>query len=93
MPERKSSTTEAMVQSPYSSGETAKGALPVASATARSSAPRKSPYWKRPEPKPMPPKAHGPITMPAASSPRTLGSFSRAATSPPSFAAKRISPI
>ena len=92
MPDRNRSTTDAMVHSPYSSGVTAKGELPVAAATARSSAPRNSPFWKSPDPNPMPPNAHGPITMPAASSPRTLGSFTRTASIPPSFAAKRMSP-
>ena len=58
-----------------------------------SAAPWKSPYWNTPVPNPMPPKAHGPITMPAASSPRIDGSFIQAATIPPSFAAKMMMPI
>ena len=93
MPERNSSTTEATVQMPYSSGETANGAVPVAFAISIRYAPRKRPYWKRPEPKPMPPSAHGPIKMPTPSSPNTLGNLRSEANIPPSFAAKRISPI
>ena len=62
-----------------------------------SAAPWKRPYLKRPPNASgrigMPPSAHGPMTMPAASSPRIDGSFRSDASAPPTFAAKMMTPI
>ena len=74
-------------------GAAAPSARNAAPLIARSAPPLKRPYWKIPWPKPMPPSAHGPITMPAANSPRMEGSLSSEATMPPSFAAKMMMPI
>ena len=87
---------EASVAMPYSAGEVASKVCPCA-AISRSAAPWKSPSLNRPlnisGQKPMPPNAHGPITMPAASSPRIDGSFIIEASAPPTFAAKMMMPI
>ena len=92
-PDRNRSMTEAKVAIPYKAGDVASNMCPVSANMRLSSAPWKSPDANSPSPKPIPPSAHGPITMPAASSPRMDGSLSIDARAPPSLAANMIIPI
>ena len=92
-PERKRRMMEASVAKPYSSGVVAAYMTPSFAESARREAPWKRPPENIPSPKPIPPSAQGPITIPAASSPRMDGILKNEATMPPSLAANMITPI
>jgi hypothetical protein len=92
-PERNSNMIEARVAMPYSAGEVASIIRPSLAMSARRLAPWKRPPAKMPSPRPIPPSAQGPMTIPAASSPRMEGIFIQLANAPPSRAANMITPI